>query len=955
MPDNTENVESFFLFNPVDGEFHITSRFNTPRDYSPNGRHEGVDLRVKTRTGQMRNILAAQRGTVDRIRHKTTGLGIYVKIDHEWPDGNQYSTWYGHMSKVNPNLKVGQFVQAGDVIGVGGSTGNSTGPHLHLTLQHHGHGLSGYVMRDIVNPTNLIRLNASHASFDQMAFVEDITAPDGMMIEAGKAFVKKWRVKNVGSTTWGEGYKMIHVDGDTMGARLDSFPIPAAKPGEEVTISIPMKVPNRSGVVQSVWQPMNPRGQLFLFQMYAEVVALRRMPRDEMRFVADVSIPDGTDIVAGETFLKTWRIKNSGTSMWKDYTLEYIGDAFGNDSQMGAPSAISVPFARPDQTVDLSVTLTGPASPGTYRSTWRLRKKDGGLFGQQLFAEIKVSEKIVPAGVNGLSYIDDVTVQDNTELVPQQKIQKIWRIRNSGTTEWGDGYTISHISGKRMGAPKQLPLTKAKPGEIVHVIIDMETPDEPGDGFGEWRARDPEGRLFGDNLTILVKVADLTGKDNYRFLTDVTIPDNTIMQAGQTLRKVWRVRNTGLTSWGNGYTLRHVDSENLADGDSFPLPNAQPGQTVDIGIDITSPVTPGLHKTSWRPFNSQNQPFGFEMFALIRTPAPVVTGRRSEARLKEHTTIPNGTKVTVGETFTKQWTINNTGDSTWGSGFTLAFVDGDQMDAPKSVAVRRTSPGQAALVGVPMTAPSVPGEYTGRWRMRDAEGKLFGSPFQVRIIAEAVGTAVDLLPFMKGDGRLYEMKHFFHNGQGQQRVQTQVQGNKFFHVKNHEWEELWSDDSFIYRGTDTSPGSGNFYRLSENGKHGSKWIPRHMTVGQEFRRKPLVTLQRKDNCQKIDRGSGFHETWIRLDKVLDELVLPDVQNRHGRGIRVKDVMVLTGMHADGDRPGDAFERYYYAKKYGLVMWEGLDTGHNGRSFMVEEHKPGDRPNNVREALRCGPF
>ena len=89
--------------------------------------------------------------------------------------------------------------------------------------------------------------------------------------------------------------------------------------------------------------------------------------------------------------------------------------------------------------------------------------------------------------------------------------------------------------------------------------------------------------------------------------------------------------------------------------------------------------------------------------------------------------------------------------------------------------------------------------------------------------------------------------------------------------------------------------------------------------------------------------------------MLDELVLPDVQNRDGQGLKVKDVMVLTGMHAAGDRPGAAFERYYYAKKYGLVMWEGLDTGHNGRSFMVEEHKPGDRPNNVREKLRCGPF
>ncbi len=341
---------------------------------------------------------------------------------------------------------------------------------------------------------------------------------------------------------------------------------------------------------------------------------------------------------------------------------------------------------------------------------------------------------------------------------------------------------------------------------------------------------------------------------------------------------------------------------------------------------------------------------------MIKVPTPAtISSGRNEARLVEHTTIPNGSKVELGETFNKQWTISNSGQTTWGQGYTLAFSDGEQMGAPESVAVRPTRPGQTIQIGVPLVAPSIPGEYTGHWRMRDPSGKLFGSKFMARVVVEAAADAVDCLPYMRGDGRLYEMKHFFHNGQGQQRVQTQIDRNKFYHVKNSEWEELWADNNFIYRGTDTSPGSGNFYRLSENGKHGSRWIPRKMKVGQIFRRRPLVTLQRKDNCQKLEQGSGFHDTYIQLEKVLDELVLPDVQNRDGRGLKVRDVIVFAGMHSAGDKPGAVFERYYYAQKYGLVMWEGLDTGHNGRSFMVEEHAPGARPDNVRENLRCGPF
>ncbi len=952
MPDN---VEPFFLFNPVDGEFRITSRFNTPRSYSPNGRHEGLDLGVKTSTGGLRRILAGQRGTVSRIRRNRTGLGTYVKLDHDWPDGEKYSTWYGHMSSVNPQLKVGQFVQAGDQLGVGGSTGNSTGPHLHLTVQHHGHGLSGYVLPDVINPTNMIRMNASHGAIDQMIYVADVTVPDGMLIEAGKSFVKKWRVRNVGSTTWGDGYEMVHVDGDPMGTRLGEFKIPAAKPGEEVEISIPMRVPDKAGRIQSVWQPRNKRNQLFLFQMFVEVNSVKPIARDDSVFVRDVNFPDGSVIEQEESFLKTWRIKNTGTTTWKDYTLEYLGDPFARDSRMGAPMAVSIPFARPGQEIDVSVTLQAPASVGTHRSTWRLRKKDGGLFGEQLFVEIEVSRRVQPPGQDGLAYIDDVTVQDNTELVPAQKVQKIWRVRNSGNTKWEDGYVIAHVDGDQMGAPSKLPLPAANPGDIVHVIIDMTVPTTPGGAVSKWQAQDRNGNGFGEILTTVIKIVDLTGKDNYRFVSDVTLPDHSVLQVGHKAKKVWRIRNTGTTVWGDGYTLRHVRNENLADKGRFPLPRVQPGQSVDVSIDITAPEVPGEHKTSWRPFNSQNQPFGFELFAIIKVPIPTANNLRDEARLKEHTTWPNGSKIEIGRAFTKQWTISNTGESTWGQGYSLAFVDGNQMGAPESVAVRPTRPGQSIAVSVPLTAPSLPGEHSARWRMRDPAGNLFGSPFLVRVIVESPSNAVDILPYMKGDGRLYEMKHFFHNGQGQQRVQTQIAGNKFYHVKNSEWEELWSDANFIYRGTDTSPGNGNFYRLSENGKHGSRWVPRKMTVGQTFRRRPLVTLQRKDNCQRLSVGSGFHDTWIKLEKVLDEMVLPDVQNRDGRGIKVKNVIVFAGMHAAGNVPGAVFERYYYAQKFGLVMWEGLDTGHNGRSFMVEQHKPGDRPNNVRERLKCGPF
>lgn len=76
-----------------------------------------------------------------------------MKLRHAH-NGDTYYTWYAHLSRID--VMVGHFVSRGQRIGVMGSTGNSTAPHLHLNLQHIGHGLSGYVIDDVVDPLPFI-------------------------------------------------------------------------------------------------------------------------------------------------------------------------------------------------------------------------------------------------------------------------------------------------------------------------------------------------------------------------------------------------------------------------------------------------------------------------------------------------------------------------------------------------------------------------------------------------------------------------------------------------------------------------------------------------------------------------------------------------------------------------------------------------------------------------------
>jgi hypothetical protein len=115
---------------------------------------------------------------------------------------------------------------------------------------------------------------------------------------------------------------------------------------------------------------------------------------DLARFMADVTIPDGTEILPGQTFTKTWRLRNMGTCTWTSgYQLIFDSGSI-MDGPISQPLAGDVP---PGQEVDLSVALKAPDNPGTYRGYWRIRNAAGvllpilnGYQGTSFFVEIKV-------------------------------------------------------------------------------------------------------------------------------------------------------------------------------------------------------------------------------------------------------------------------------------------------------------------------------------------------------------------------------------------------------------------------------------------------------------------------------------------------------------------------------------------------------------------------------------
>lgn len=105
------------------------NNFLTSR-YGPRGRHFHPGIDIELNTGDM--VVAAFDGKIRYARYNNGGYGNLIIIRHY----NGLETYYGHLSKII--VEENQYVKAGDLLGLGGSTGRSTGSHLHFECRYNG-------------------------------------------------------------------------------------------------------------------------------------------------------------------------------------------------------------------------------------------------------------------------------------------------------------------------------------------------------------------------------------------------------------------------------------------------------------------------------------------------------------------------------------------------------------------------------------------------------------------------------------------------------------------------------------------------------------------------------------------------------------------------------------------------------------------------------------------------
>ena len=101
----------------------------------------------------------------------------------------------------------------------------------------------------------------------------------------------------------------------------------------------------------------------------------------------DVNVPDNTVLAPGQDFIKTWKVRNSGTCEWgAGYVLAYAGYT----DQMSGQFVALTDVVLPGEEVDVSVQFKAPAQAGTYLSAWQMRNPAGVTFEEIVFVKIIV-------------------------------------------------------------------------------------------------------------------------------------------------------------------------------------------------------------------------------------------------------------------------------------------------------------------------------------------------------------------------------------------------------------------------------------------------------------------------------------------------------------------------------------------------------------------------------------
>ncbi len=115
----------------------------------------------------------------------------------------------------------------------------------------------------------------------------------------------------------------------------------------------------------------------------------------------------------------------------------------------------------------------------------------------------------IPSGkacTNQYAYVSDVSIPDGTSMNPGQVFTKTWRVRNTGTCIWGEGYTLACVRGQAMTSLSSVAVPRTEPGSTADLSVLMTAPTASGTYQGYWALTNPGGVPLTPNLWVKIQV-----------------------------------------------------------------------------------------------------------------------------------------------------------------------------------------------------------------------------------------------------------------------------------------------------------------------------------------------------------------------------------------------------------------------------------------------------------------
>jgi len=106
-------------------------------------------------------------------------------------------------------------------------------------------------------------------------------------------------------------------------------------------------------------------------------------------------------------------------------------------------------------------------------------------------------------------FVEDITVSDGTTMKPGEDFTKVWRIKNSGTCAWDEGYSLAFAAGDPLDGQAWVIKNRkdfVEAGATVDIGIKMTAHIALGDYTGSWRMKNDRGYFFGELVSVIIKV-----------------------------------------------------------------------------------------------------------------------------------------------------------------------------------------------------------------------------------------------------------------------------------------------------------------------------------------------------------------------------------------------------------------------------------------------------------------